>query len=230
MPRQTESSNEAALPSDFLMKVRSGIPKRPLFFSEALTATKLQALKARSLLGQRSPRADFAWVRALPNTTTKLLPAHEVEVLAGAEASGITRRLKNGDYFIAINKNRSYTHQRFTLAHEIKHLLDYPYQHVLYDKLGHGDKEQRDKRVERLCDHFAAHFLVPSNLLKKAWANGFQDLSALAGMFAVSEETMQIRLENEGFIDRDPWPEQPLFRRVGLLADIDNLSCHNLAA
>jgi hypothetical protein len=227
MPTQTTDSLDAALPQDFLLKARNVVPKRPMFFSEALTATKLQALKVRILLGQRSPRADFGWLRQVPNLTVKQLPAHEVEVLAGAEASGVTKRLENGDYFIAINKNRSYSHQRFTLAHEIKHFLDYPYAQVLYGKLGHGDTVQRDKRVERLCDHFAANLLVPSNLLKRAWSHGIQDLGALAGLFAVSEETMQIRLENEGFIERDPWPNQPLLRRIGVLPELEETACWN---
>ena len=65
-----------------------------------------------------------------------------------------------------------------------------------------------------VCDHFAAHFLVPDTLLKQAWTTGFQDVSALAGLFSVSEDTMRIRLQNEGFLDTE---ETSLFRRVGLL-------------
>jgi IrrE N-terminal-like domain len=229
MTHMTAEQPGTAPPPDLLMKLRNVTPKRPLLHSEALTVAKLQALRARQLLGELSPRADLGWVLHLPNTTVRVLPAHELRTLAGAEASGFTKRLGNGDYFIAVNKNASHTHRRFTLAHEVKHLLDYPYHHVLYDTLGYGDTERRDKQVERICDHFAAHFLVPAHLLKKAWATGFQAVDVLAGMFSVSEETMQIRLRNEGFTDTDPHPTHTYFRRVGLIQELGMSSCGNAA-
>ena len=99
--------------------------------------------------------------------------------------------------------------------------MDYPYAQTLYARLGHGNQALRDRHIERICDHFAAHFLVPSPLLKKAWTHGLQDLSALAGLFTVSEEAMQIRLQTEGFIDTDPRPTETYFRRVSFLGLTD---------
>jgi Zn-dependent peptidase ImmA (M78 family) len=210
----THKTCKQAIPSDLLMRLRSIVPKRTLFYSEALTVAKLQALRLRSLLGITSPHADLAWLLQVPNMQVKGLPAHEIRELTKGDASGVTQRLRDGDYFIGINRNRSYTHRRFTVAHEIKHWLDYPYRSTLYRTLGHGDKEAHHKQIERVCDHFAAHFLVPDTLLKQAWTNGFQDVSALAGLFSVSEDTMRIRLHNEGFLDTE---EVSLFRRVGVL-------------
>jgi Zn-dependent peptidase ImmA (M78 family) len=210
-------TNEPSIPADLLLRARSVVPKRAFFYSEALTAAKLQALRLRSLLKLTGPRADLSWMLRVPNMQVKGLPAHEIRELTKGDASGVTKRLRNGDYFIGINRNRSYTHRRFTLAHEIKHWLDYPYASILYARLGHGDKEAHDKQVERVCDHFAAHFLVPDTLLKQAWTTGFQDIPALAGMFSVSEETMRIRLENEGFLEPH---DEVLFRRVGLLPEL----------
>jgi Zn-dependent peptidase ImmA (M78 family) len=213
----THTTSEQAIPSDLLLRLRNIAPKRALFYSEALTVAKLQALRLRSLLGMTGPHADLSWILQVPNMQVKGLPAYEIRELTKGDASGVTQRLKSGDYFIGINRNRSYTHRRFTLAHEIKHWLDYPYISTLYRALGHGDKEARHKQVENICNHFAAHFLVPDTLLKQAWTTGFQDVPALAGMFSVSEDTMRIRLTNEGFLDS---ADEVLFRRVGLLPEL----------
>lgn len=210
-------TQEQEIATDLLIRLRSIVPKRALYYSEALTAAKLQALRLRSLLKLTAPRVDLTWILRVPNVQVKGLPAHEIRELTKGDASGVTKRLRNGDYFIGINRNKSYTHRRFTLAHEIKHWLDYPYATVLYARLGHGDKEARRKQVERICDHFAAHFLVPDMVLKQAWTSGLQDVAVLAGLFSVSEDTMRIRLENEGFFDTE---DTALFRRVGLLPEM----------
>lgn len=215
-------TNEQQLPTDLLMRLRSPMPKRALLYSEALTIAKLQALRARSLLHITAPSADLKWVLRVPNLVVKMLPKHEIRELTGAEASGITKRMTNGDYFMGINKNAAHTHRRFTVAHELKHLIDYPYHSILYGQLGRGDKELQHRLRERICDQFAAHFLVPDRLLKQAWTSGLQDLSALAGLFTVSEETMQIRLENEGFLE-DNRPPEVFLRRVGLVPELEQL-------
>lgn len=225
MADQERTAKKTALPPDLLMQLRNVVPKRTLHYSEALTIAKLQARRARHLLAQRSPHATLDWILELPNTIVRVLPAHEIRRIAKADASGLTQRLANGDYFIAINMNASHTHRRFTIVHEAKHLLDYPYCDLLYSQLGHGDKAQRDKQIERICDQFAAHFLVPANLLQKAWTNGFRALDVLAAMFGVSVETIQIRLENEGFTDAKPRPLHTYFRRTGMMLERDDPYC-----
>jgi len=217
-------TNERQVPTDLMLRVRNTMPKRALLYGEALTIAKLQALRLRALLHITAPSADLKWILLVPNLVVKMLPKHEIRELTGAEASGMTKRMKNGDYFIGINRNAAHTHRRFTVAHEFKHLIDYPYQETLYAQLGHGDKELQHRLRERICDHFAAHFLVPDTLLKRAWTSGLQDLSALAGLFTVSEEAMQIRLENEGFLDDDR-PAEAFLRRVGLVSELGMSYC-----
>jgi Zn-dependent peptidase ImmA (M78 family) len=217
--------HDIEVPTDLLLQLRKLLPKRSLTNAQAMTVAEVQARRLRKLLGITRPDADLTWMLRTPNVVVKGLAAHEIRDIAKGDASGLTTRLKNGDYFIAINRNRNHWHRRFTLAHEIKHWLDFPYADTVYGKLGYGNTEVRDRQIERICDHFAAHFLMPANLLKNAWGNGLQDVTALAGIFNVSEEAMQIRLTNEGFIGND-MPTISLFRRVGLVAELSQECCN----
>lgn len=212
---QTNNATHAL--SNVLAQLRKLTPKRGLTYGESLTIAKLQAHTARTIVGSTSPTASLEWALKLPRVHVKLLAAHQILEITNDDASGFTARAKDGSYVIGINKNNSHTHRRFTLAHELKHLIDYPYAKTLHTKLGRGNPALRDRQVERICDHFAAHFLVPNTLLKQAWSRGIQDVPALAALFTVSTEAMHIRLENEGFIDTDPRPIATYFRRSALV-------------
>ena len=213
-----------ALPEDLVLKLRRPVPMRAVTYYEAINIAKLQARKARHLLDMTAPHADLGWILALPGVRVEALPLHEVREIAGTDASGFTKRLRGGGYFIGVNKNASHTHRRFTLAHEFKHLLDYPYVKTLYSRLGQGDEEQYHKQLERIADTFAAHFLMPSTLLKQVWTTPLQDVPALAGLFTVSEQAMRIRLENEGLLDLDQRPTAMYFRRVGFLPELSRMA------
>lgn len=202
------------LPASLLMQVRRPLPKRAMTYGELLNVTQLQSTKLRQLLGIDSAAMVLEWVERLANVDLQVLPAYKVEELAKGPTSGFTTRKKNGDYLIAINKNASVTHRRFTLAHELLHLIHYPYADVVYAKLGHGRESVQQAQIERLADHFAAHLLMPGTLVKRAWTHGIQDLPALAGLFRVSEEAMHIRLTNIGLVGDEDRPVATYFRRV----------------
>jgi predicted transcriptional regulator len=205
-------SDEVAVPDDLLRQVRKVVPKRALTFGESINVARVQAARLRQALGVDGTAMPLGWVEQVPNLRIDLLPAHQL----GEGTSGLTTRAKDGDYVIAVNKNNSHSHRRFTLAHEIKHLLDYPYAETLHERLGHGNRELRERSVERICDHFAAYLLMPSMLVKRAWTTGFQELSVLAGLFQVSEEAMHIRLTNLGLVGDERRPVATYFRRPGL--------------
>src|SRR5690242_9437687 len=114
----TTTNKVREIPADLLLHARSPVPKRPMYYSEALTAAKIQALRLRKLLGITAPSADLTWILRLPNMQVSALPAHEIRDITKGDASGFTKRLKNGDYLIGINRGRSHAHRRFTLAHE----------------------------------------------------------------------------------------------------------------
>jgi len=176
-----------------------------------MTIAQYQAGRLRELLGITTQAMPLDWVSELPKLTVKVVPSHKM----GEGTSGYTTR-EDGRYLIAVNKNRPRAHRRFTLAHELKHLIDYPYARIWHAGLGHGDSDSQNYRIERICDHFAAHLLMPTTHVKRAWGRGLQIPRTLCRVFEVSEEAMRIRLDNLGLTGDDDLPVATYFRRVDL--------------
>lgn len=94
---------------------------------------------------------------------------------------------------IYVNNTTAKTRQIFTLFHELAHLLFHTsgvdkFRDDYIDAL-HGDA----KRIEILCNRFAATFLVPADAFEKAFAghDASRDTAALlAGRFNVSREVI----------------------------------------
>jgi len=128
------------------------------------------------------------------------------------DISGVLYR-KGGDVIIGVNSSHARVRQRFTIAHEIGHLL-------LHDREIFVDKvvkvNFRDKRSSLAVDReeiaanaFAAELLMPKNcvtaelssMLKAKPEIGTEDLIInLANTFDVSKPAMEYRLINLGMI------------------------------
>lgn len=194
-----------------LSRLRQLAPKRALTLSESMTVAQLQAGRLRELLGIATAAMPLDWVPHLPKLTVEVVPAYKL----GEGTSGLTTR-KDGRYLIAVNKNTSRSHRRFTLCHELKHLIDYPYARLWHAGLGYGDPDAQEYRIERIADHFAAHLLMSTSLVKRAWVHGVQNPRTLSRVFEVSEEAMRIRLANLGLTDDDELPAATYFRRSNI--------------
>jgi Zn-dependent peptidase ImmA (M78 family) len=203
------STSSLPVPPRLLAHLRQLAPKRALTASESFAIARLQATRLRELLGITTPDMPLDWVTDVPRLTVVVVPAHQL----GDGTSGFTTR-KDGRYVIAVNKNTSRTHRRFTLAHEFKHLIDYPYAGIWHAGLGHGEPESRERGIERVADHFAAHVLMPTMLVKRAWFQGVQQPRLLSEVFAVSETAMRIRLDRLGLTGDDDLPAATYFRRM----------------
>lgn len=113
---------------------------------------------------------------------------------------------EDGITVIGVNDTHANTRQRFTIAHEIGHLVLHS---EILDKV-HVDKtfnyalkrDGRSKigqdRMEIEANKFAAELLMPSALLKKELQSGYIDfengLEELAKKYAVSVQAMSIKL------------------------------------
>lgn len=171
-----------------LAELRSLIPKRPLTFSEG---NRLAALQAERLL-----RLSDVHHPAVPEQIICDLPRISVEREYPFKVSGVTTWAE-GVWMIALNAGEPETRQRFSLAHEFKHVLDAPFKAFLYPtQLGFTGEE----RYEAVADTFAANLLMPKTWIKKAWYDGVQDVRQLARMFDVSAEAMRIRLRTLGLL------------------------------
>lgn len=200
--------------SDLVRDLRASVPMRAITVSEAYSLAERQATKTWQLLGNRTPGASLGWITELPRVEVKLMPRYKMSSLSGAT------RYVRGRYLVLVTKNDAHARRRWTLAHEFKHILDYTAAKALYKHLGYGDNERREQLIERICDHFAACLLMPRPWVKAAYANGVQDVAALAGLFNVSEEAMRIRLNYLGILDDEPErPTATFFRRTGWLRE-----------
>jgi Zn-dependent peptidase ImmA (M78 family) len=172
-----------------LADLRSLVPQRRLTRSEAYSIAERQA--TRLLL-----RADIQ-TAPVPTEIISGLPFVQVEIRPLTAASGGTKWIKPR-WIILLNSYEPAARQRFSLAHEFKHLLDHPYRRTAYGTLATPTSKHA---VEQLCDYFAACVLMPRPWVKVAWASGLQDVVALARHFDVSPQAMQIRLLQLGLMD-----------------------------
>ncbi len=147
---------------------------------------------ARSLLGLFVDEADD--LRALPG--------------APADQGRLSGMLDPAEMVVWVDREearRSPGRRRFTIAHEVGHLLlhvpasrevfaDRPADIRELDEGGPGAKVPGLRRREREANVFARELLMPERLLnEQAHATGF-NLPALAGRFEVSVPAMRLRL------------------------------------
>jgi predicted transcriptional regulator len=134
----------------------------------------------------------------VPESLVSDVPKVTVRRISPWPVSGCTDWAK-GTWVIVVNGAEPGVRQRFTIAHEFKHILDYPFIDVLYPaSLGMSAHQ----RAEAACDYFAGCLLVPRPWLKRAWASGLQDTASLSKRFGVSQQAIQTRLLQTGLVDR----------------------------
>ncbi|MFN8103913.1 MAG: ImmA/IrrE family metallo-endopeptidase [Acidimicrobiia bacterium] len=169
-----------------IASLRDMVPIRPLTRIEALSVTERQALRLLELTGVNAP--------PVPERVAGELPRVQVIRSARIGHSGASA-WEQGRWRIVLNANDSRLRQRFSLFHELKHILDHPFARQLY---GAVDGHERDDWIELVCDYFAGCVLMPRPWLKSAWTGGNQRLSTLARQFDVSQAAMHTRLHQTG--------------------------------
>lgn len=149
--------------------------------------------------------------------TEPFIDVKEIAIKLGAQVimqaneedlSGMIFVSDNG-IVIGVNSLHPETRQRFTIAHEIGHMV--MHMHIL-EGTPHIDKKfgvqlNRDKRsslgndlLEIQANKFAAELLMPSQMIKKEIKNTYidiekdDDVKALADKYKVSSQAMSIRL------------------------------------
>jgi hypothetical protein len=146
----TKRTQTGPVPHDLLTQLRKLAPKRRLSYGESITIARLQATWTRKLLGITELAMPLEWVAELSNLVLEVIPAHRL----GEHTSGLTTR-RDGRYLIQVNRNNRVARRRFTLAHELKHVIDYPYARMWHAGLGAGDVSRQAQQIEWLCDQYA---------------------------------------------------------------------------
>ena len=171
-----------------LATLRDLMPPRALTQVEALRIAELQSSRLLKLCGIRVP--------PVPTSVITDTPKIVVERIIPWPVSGATHWTK-GAWAIVINGKESKRRQRFTLAHEFKHIVDYRHIDVAYPATQTMSHRQR---VEATCDFFAGCLLVPRPWLIQAWRAGLLDPAGLADLFEVSVPAIRTRLIQTGLV------------------------------
>jgi Zn-dependent peptidase ImmA (M78 family) len=125
--------------------------------------------------------------------------------------SGLVYRRESGKAVIGVNSMHSITRQRFTIAHELAHLLLHTDEQLHVDErspIGFrsalSSKAVDDKEIE--ANQFAAELLMPYDLLldeinELSEETPTEDaIRLLADTFVVSEQAMTFRLSGLGIL------------------------------
>ncbi len=166
--------------------LRSLMPRRLLTTREAEQVAELQANRLLELAGL--PQAP------VPNELITELPRIAVRLDPDLPVSGCAQWV-SGRWLISLNASEPWTRQRFSLAHELKHVIDHPAVDIIY---------AGEQQAEHLADVFAACLLMPRRYVRSVWYEGMQSLAALSEHFGVSEPAIALRLQHLGL--REPTP------------------------
>ncbi|HWJ98260.1 MAG TPA: recombinase family protein, partial [Acidimicrobiales bacterium] len=167
-----------------LAELRRLVPARGLSRHEARRVAERQAAMLLDFYGIDDGPIPIAVFATLPRTSVGLdptLPTSGMSYWTGDEWRLVARADEH--------PNR----QRFSLAHEFKHVIDHPSRDLLYPD--HAAREDT-------ADYFAACLLMPKVAIRRAWCAGIQDLDDLSERFMVSTPAIQRRLVDLGLTDR----------------------------
>ncbi len=138
-------------------------------------------MRAALGIGQDETLPD---IHAALDAKVRLLPFAMPSSVPQIRQDGCVVKSGRGDKAIAFNRNASIDRQRFTLAHELGHLI------------------LDDAHDEKSANKFAAAFLMPEHLVKKAFKSDTLDaLLWLKGTFGCSLAALNMRCNSLGLVD-----------------------------
>jgi Zn-dependent peptidase ImmA (M78 family) len=168
-----------------------------LTWIEAERVADRQADLLRRELGRRSRPA-------LPTSGLLDLPFLSVTHRDRFPTSGMATKTGLG-WVIVIRGDEPTVRQRFSLAHEIKHIIDDDLMSSLEGNLYPATPlYTAADRGERVADRFAAALLMPRLLIRRDWVDGLQDPAVLARRYDVSRPAMEVRLRQLGLLQATP--------------------------
>jgi Zn-dependent peptidase ImmA (M78 family) len=178
--------------SGIVTSLRDMVPLRPLQFSEAMRIADLQAQRFLKLAEINEP--------SVPERIITELPRIRVTRMSPFPTSGASHWYQ-GQWLIVVNASEPVTRQRFSLAHEFKHIVDHRFAELIYSRFPEKD---RAAKIEQLCDYFAGCLLMPRPWVKGLYCSGQQHIPDLAQSFGVSQAAISVRLSQIGLTEPTP--------------------------
>lgn len=170
-----------------LFELRALAPPRRMSHLESLRLAETQAARLRSILGVMNDWFPTDAIAGLPRVT--------VQHVADLPASGASF-WGQGSWHIHVHASEPERHQRFTVLHELKHIIDHPMQRNVYDERAFVVYGER----EIIADYFAACLLIPEDRLRAAHATT-RDHDELAARFGVTTRRILHRLSEIGLTE-----------------------------
>lgn len=171
---------------DVIAEVRKLMPRRGITWSEAHSVAERQAARLLQLMRVDEPPVPMFVVSSLAGITVDRRAAWPTSGMAVAHGPG---------WRIVLCASESRQRQRYSLAHELKHVLDAPFDEQLY---GHLPAAKRKQRAETICNHFAACLMMPRAWVKRDFCRGYQTATKLARRYYMSQEAATRRLAELG--------------------------------
>jgi len=166
------------------------------------------------------PRSDDRVNALLKQFDVQTAPVPVDQIAAGLGArityqefddnlSGILVRVDDGTAAIAVNSSHAPARQRFTIAHEIAHLLLHEGRLVFVDRMVRvnlrHEPSAKPSREETVANRFAAELLMPESILmgsiielRDSHVSGRDMIALLADRFQTSIQAMEYRLADFG--------------------------------
>lgn len=185
--------NQTLVRYPLLEQLRSMSPRRPLDSPEVLAIAERQASRLLQAFGVSltGPIATKELIESLPFLV--------VEYDRNLGASAVTERLPDGRWLVVVNKSEPATRQLFSLAHELKHVLDAEATDTLYPATRWHSAEARS---ERAADYFASCLTMAKRQVIRDWCAGRQQIEKLANRYGVSTQAMRLRLHQLGLYEQ----------------------------
>jgi len=167
-----------------IASLRKLVPSRMLTRPQTMLVSELQAVRLRELLKITTPH--------FPHDVLMNLRGVEIEFDGTIPYSGSTHW--NGKHWvIVLNATESKYRQRFSLLHELKHIVDHTTKQHLY---GDTPTHASAKLAEQTADYFAACVLMPETFVQALCSQGIHGPNLLCKYFEVSQKAMYIRLKH----------------------------------
>jgi Zn-dependent peptidase ImmA (M78 family) len=173
--------------NNYITALRDIVPLRSLSAAETLHLAERQATKLLRLVGLTEP--------PLPEDTISQVRRVQIERVPMDGAHHAASRWIHDRWLILLNADDCSTRQRWSLTHEFKHILDHPFESIIYRR---GDSTTA--QTEQACEYFAACLLMPRRWVRRAWRAGIREPEVLAETFGVSPHAMRVRLLQIGLI------------------------------
>lgn len=188
---------------DVIGALRQLLPEQAVTFIEAHEVAERQAALLLALFRITEP--------PVPQSVISSLPDIVVEQREDWPVSAMTLHARS-KWRIVIKAEEPHKRQRFSLAHEFKHILDDPIIDHVYADL---PLDERSAHAERFCDYFAACLLMPRPWIENDWSRGMDHVEDLARRYHVSQEAMTTRLSELGLIPMSAALQKKLSRFEG---------------